>query len=80
MLCPNIFRISREFFERERARHYDFSIHTPSLSIFGYAGARLRTDVMVDLSGVGLCQEDLKKIISKIEESSIAEHTKNKVF
>ena len=57
MLCPNIFRISREFFERERARHYNFFIHTPSLSIFGYAGVRLRTDFMVDQSGVGLCHE-----------------------
>ena len=57
MLYPNIFRISREFFERERARHYDFSIHTPSLSIFGYAGAILRTDFMVDQSSVGLCDE-----------------------
>ena len=56
-LCPNIFRISRDFFERERARHYNFSIHTPSLSIFGYAGARLRTYFMVDQCGVGLCDE-----------------------
>ena len=56
-LCPNSFRILRDFFERERARHYNFSIHTPSLSIFGYAGARLRTYFMVDQCGVGLCDE-----------------------
>ena len=56
-LCPNIFRISRDFFERERARHYNFSIHTPSVSIFGYTGARLRTYFMVDQCGVGLCDD-----------------------